>query len=357
MTSAAAERGTRLQRTLRAFHNYNFRLFWFGQLVSQCGTWMQSVAQAWLVLQIAHSPVALGTVTALQFLPITLGSFFASLLVDRLPKRRLLLITQSAALTQATILAVLALSGHIQLWHVYLLALFLGCVNALDAPTRQSFVMDLVGRETLVNAVGLNSAIMNSARLFGPALGGIVIAAWGVSVCFTLNAVSFLAVLVALTLMRPAEFHTQRYPRPPQRERARERVPGNAVFAELAEGVRFVWGDPELAGLIIVLAGLGIFGFNYSTMIPLFATDGLQLGPEGFGLLSAGVGVGALAAAVGLAGSGRPSYRAILIAAVTFSLLLSAASLAQWFPLAWLLVAAFSFTASLFTMSSNSTLQ
>jgi MFS family permease len=347
VTSAAAERGTRLQRTLRAFHNYNFRLFWFGQLVSQCGTWMQSVAQAWLVLQIAHSPVALGTVTALQFLPITLGSFFASLLVDRLPKRRLLLITQSAALTQATILAVLALSGHIQLWHVYLLALFLGCVNALDAPTRQSFVMDLVGRETLVNAVGLNSAIMNSARLFGPALGGIVIAAWGVSVCFTLNAVSFLAVLVALTLMRPAEFHTTA---------PRAKPPGR-VFAELAEGVRFVWGDPELAGLIIVLAGLGIFGFNYSTMIPLFATDGLQLGPEGFGLLSAGVGVGALAAAVGLAGSGRPSYRAILIAAVTFSLLLSAASLAQWFPLAWLLVAAFSFTASLFTMSSNSTLQ
>src|SRR5579884_4160877 len=188
MSAAAAEQAPRLRRTLRAFESYNFRLFWFGQLVSQCGTWMQSVAQAWLVLDIARSPVALGTVTALQFLPITCGSFFASVLVDRVPKRRLLLLTQSAALLQATLLAVLTATEQVQLWELYLLALLLGCVNALDAPTGQAFLFELVDREYVVNAVALRSAVMNSARLVGPALGGLAIAAWGVATCFGLNA-------------------------------------------------------------------------------------------------------------------------------------------------------------------------
>src|SRR5579884_658167 len=347
MSAAAAEQAPRLRRTLRAFESYNFRLFWFGQLVSQCGTWMQSVAQAWLVLDIARSPLSLGTLTALQFLPITCGSFFASVLVDRVPKRRLLMFTQSSALAQAAALALLAATGHIQLWHVYLLALLLGCVNALDAPTRQSFVMELVGREALVNAVGLNSAIMNSARLFGPALGGVVIAAWGVAACFAINAVSYLAVLIALALMRLSSPS-------PRREGAGERV---HFFADLSDAVRFVFSHRDLAGLTVMLAGLGVFGFNYSTVIPLFATQGLQLGPEGFGVLSAGVGVGALAAAVTMAGAARPAYRGIVLAGSAFSLLLAAAALAGWFPLALVLVAAFSGAGTLFTMSSNTTLQ
>ena len=342
-----APRGTRLQRTLRAFHNYNFRLFWFGQLISQIGTWMQSVAQAWLVLQIAHSPVALGTVTALQFLPILCGSLFASVLTDRIPKRKLLLVTQSLALTQAAVLALLAGSGHIQLWHLYALALFLGCVTALDAPTRQSFVVELVGRENVVNAVGLNSAIMSSARLFGPALGGVVIAAWGTSVCFTVNAISFLAVLISLVLMRPAEF---------QAVAPRSR-PAGRMASELAEGLRFVFRDAELAGIVIAVAGLGTFGFNYATMIPLLASDALHLGPQGFGLLSAGVGVGALASALGMAGSERPTYRRILLAAVSFGILQLATGFAYWFALAFVLVAAFAACGSLFSMSANSTLQ
>jgi MFS family permease len=338
---------SRLERTLRAFRTYNFRLFWFGQLISQCGTWMQSVAQAWLVLQLDHSPVALGTVTALQFLPITCGSFFASVFVDRLPKRRLLMCTQSAALLQAAALAVLSATGLIQLWHVYLLALMLGCINALDAPTRQSFVMELVGRDTVVNAVGLNSAIQSGSRLIGPAIGGVVIGAWGLTVCFTANAASFLAVLIGLALMRPAELHAQ----------ASASRPVGRIARELAEGLRFVFGDRELAGLVLVLATLGTFGFNYSTVIPLFATDGLGLGPEGFGLLSAGVGVGALAGALSLAGAERPELRRILLAAACFGALLLSASLAPWFALAWLLVAGFACCGTLFSMSSNSTLQ
>ncbi|HLG71045.1 MAG TPA: MFS transporter [Chloroflexota bacterium] len=332
----------------QSFRNYNFRLFWTGQLISQCGTWMQSVAQAWLVLEIAHSPVALGTVTALQFLPITLGSMMASVLVDRIPKRRLLAITQTAALIQASLMAALYASGHIQLWHIYLLALFLGCTNALDAPTRQSFVMELVGRESLVNAVGLNSAIQSGSRLVGPAIGGLVIATLGLTVCFAANAVSFLAVLLCLALMRPADFYAVA-------ERA-PRQPGN-YWRELLAGARFVFRDPELAGLVLVLTTLGVFGFNYATMIPLFATQGLGLGPEGFGLLQAAVGVGALVAAISLAGSERPATWRILAAGACFGILQLSSSQARWFPLAMLLVAGFACCGTFFSMSSNSTLQ
>src|SRR5579862_2442776 len=144
---------SRLRRIVGAFRNYNFRLYFSGQLVSQVGAWMQKIGQAWLVLQITHSPIALGTVAALQFLPILFGSIFASVLVDRVPKHRLLLVTQTLALLQATVLAGLTLAGYIQLWHIYLLALFLGIVNALDSPARLSFIMELVGRDKLVNAV------------------------------------------------------------------------------------------------------------------------------------------------------------------------------------------------------------
>ena len=344
--TADARAPGRLERTLQAFHSYNFRLYWFGLLVSQIGTWMQSVAQAWLVLQLDPSPLGLGTVTALQFLPITFGSFLASVLADRIPKRRLLFATQSAALTQAVVLAVLAASGQIQLWHVYVLALSLGCINAVDAPARQAFLPELVERENLVNAVGLNAAVNNSARLVGPAVGGLAIAAWGVPTCFGLNAVSFLAVLAGLALMRPTELPAG------LRRRARGSMP-----AELAEGLRFVRGDPELAGLVIALAGLGIFGFNYSTVIPLFATGGLGLGPEGFGLLQASVGVGSLAAAVGLAGAGHPRLVRTLVAGAAFGVLEIGASQAGWFPVALVLVAGFAFVGTWFSMSSNSMLQ
>jgi hypothetical protein len=197
-----------------------------------------------------------------------------------------------------------------------------------------------------VNAVGLSSAVNNSARLVGPALGGLVIAAWGVTTCFSLNAVSFLAVLVGLALMRPSELLAA----PVRRVRG-------SMPRELAEGLRFVRGDRELAGLMIPLAGLGIFGFNYSTVIPLFATEGLRLGPEGFGLLSAGVGVGALAAAVGLAGASTPTFGRTLLVGGSFGLVEIAASLAGWFPAALVLVAAFSCCGTWFSTSVNSTLQ
>lgn len=341
-----AEGESRWRRTLRAFEHRNFRLYFFGQLLSQVGTWMQSVAQAWLVLEIAPSPVALGTVTALQFLPITFGSFFASVVADRFPKRTVLLWTQGAALVQALLLTVLAATGRAELWHVYVLALALGCINAVEAPTRQAFVMDLVGREHLVNAVALNGAVHHGSRLVGPAVAGVAIAVWGVAVSFGLNALSFLAVLTALVLMRPSEMAVSQ--RPARR---------GPLLAELLEGLRFVRGERELAALGIALAGLGIFGFNYLTVVPLFATRGLGLSSAGFGVLSASVGVGALLASVVMAGAGRQSYGRAMLAAACFGLLLMASALAQGLPMAMLLVGAFGGSGTWFSQAANSLLQ
>jgi MFS family permease len=339
---------SRLRRTLGAFRNYNFRLYFSGQLISQVGAWMQKIGQAWLVLQITHSPIALGTVAALQFLPILCGSLFASVLVDRVPKHRLLLVTQTLALVQAVVLAGLTVTGYIQLWHIYLLALFLGIVNALDSPARLAFIMELVGRENVVNAVGLNSAMNNGARLFGPALAGVTIAIWGVGNCFVLNAISFLAVVIGLALMRPAEF--QAVP-----ERAEQR---KNVASEMGEGLRYIWGRPELVMVTISMAGLGTFGYNYNTVVPLLAESALHLGPDGFGLLMTAVGLGALIGAIGVASGGRrPSSRRLLVAGAGFALAQVAVSVAPGFASAFALLAVMALCSMLFATSSNSILQ
>src|SRR4029077_16654690 len=177
--------------TFKAFRNRNYRLYYFGQLISLSGTWMQSIAQAYFVLQLTDSKIAVGTVVMLQFLPITMFVLFAGVIADRVPKRRFLFFTQSFAMTQAIILTALVWSGHVQLWHVYVLAFMLGLANAFDQPARQSFVIEMVGREDVSNAVALNSGMFNAARLIGPAIGGFVIAAVGVKGAFLLNAISF----------------------------------------------------------------------------------------------------------------------------------------------------------------------
>src|SRR5581483_2034833 len=198
-------------RVFLALSVHNYRLFYFGQIISLSGTWMQTIAQAWLVLDLTNSPLALGTVTMLQFLPITLLALFGGVLADRLPKRRVLMLTQISTAMQALILATLVLSGAIQLWHIYLLALMLGLTNALDMPTRQSFVVEMVGKEYLTNAVALNSTVFNGARVVGPTLGGLTIAAIGVGGAFLLNGLSFLASISALLLMRDSELrHVER---------------------------------------------------------------------------------------------------------------------------------------------------
>ena len=193
--------------TFRALRNRNYRLYYFGQSISLCGTWMQTVAQAILVLRITDSKVALGTVMMLQFLPITIFVLFAGVIADRLPKRNFILVTQAVAMAQALLLTALVWTGAVELWHVYVLALMLGLANAFEQPTRQAFVVEMVGREDLVNAVALNSSMFNGARLIGPAIGGVLIAAVGLKWAFLLNGLSFIPTIGALLLMNPAMFY------------------------------------------------------------------------------------------------------------------------------------------------------
>jgi predicted MFS family arabinose efflux permease len=232
------------------------------------------------------------------------------------------------------------------LWQIYLLAACLGMVNAFDNPARLAFLMELVGREKVVKAVGLNSAVDNGARLVGPAIAGLVIAGWGVGVCFVLNAASFLAVVVALVCMRRGEF--QALPAVAARRR---------VLAQVGEGLRFVFGVPRLVTVVIVLAGIGCFGYNFNTIVPLLAEEGLHLGADGFGLLMSAVGVGAVVGAV-VVGSMRPaSHRRIITAGLAFGAAEVSLSVTPVFATAFLQLAVMSFCAIIFSASCNSVLQ
>src|SRR5712691_10467070 len=224
-----------LLRTFIALRHRNFRLFWFGQMISLIGTWMQSIGQAWLVLQLTHSAWLLGVVGALQFLPVMLFSLFGGVLADRLPKRKVLLFTQSFAMLQATILWMLVATGHIQIWEVLVLAGLLGLTNSLDMPTRQAFVVEMVGREDLPNAIALNSSVFNMARVVGPGLGGLIIAFLGVAPLFLLNAISFIAVIIGLALIRMNELYALA-----KHSTSRAETSKQSTLQSLREGLAYV---------------------------------------------------------------------------------------------------------------------
>jgi len=285
-------------------------------------------------------------VSALQFLPVLAFALFAGVLVDRFPKRRMLVITQSLSLVQAIVIAVLTISGQIQLWQIYVLALLLGVVSAFDTPSRQSFVMELVRRESVVNAVGLNSAQFNAGRLVGPAVGGLVIARWGVGVCFAVNAVSFFAVIVCLVLLRASEFHGQE--RRPERGR---------LGVELRQGVSFLLHTPDLVAVTIVLLGMGTFGYNVSTIIPLIAQGPLHTGPEGYGLLASSIGIGSLSGALLLASRGRASMGLLMITAAGACIFFGTVAFSTWFALDFLLFVIVGGCLQSFQSSANSMMQ
>ena len=334
-----------LARTFRALRNPNYRLYWSGQLVSLTGTWMQRIAQSWLVLQLTHSPLALGTVTTVQFAPILLFSLFGGVLADRAPKRQLLVCTQAVMGVQALAFALLISSGQIQLFQVYLLAAVLGIANALDNPTRQAFVVELVGQGDLPNAVALNSMVFNSSRIVGPAVGGLLIATVGLAGCFYLNAASYLAVIAGLLLMNPARFFAGR---PSKR--------GN-VARQIGEGLRYALTTPDIALVVLLMGVLGTFGYNFTVILPLIARDVLHTGAAGFGTLTSAMGVGSLAAAFGVAYHGRATRRTLLVGAAGFSLLLAAVGLSRWWPLTIPLLVALGLCSIVFTTTANTRLQ
>jgi MFS family permease len=290
--------GIRRSDGLRALRHRNFRLWWVGQLVSLVGTWMQQVAMAWLVLTLTNDPLLLGLLAAGQFGPVLVFGLVGGVFVDALPKRGVLLATQTIAMTVAFVLGVLALTGVVQVWHVILLAAILGLLTVIDLPTRHAFFIEMVGREDLPNAVALNSAIFNSARIVGPAIAGLTIATLGVPHAFILNGVSFVAVLGCLVAMRSSEL----MPGP------RSDLPKSvgAVAANLSEGLRYLRGTRHLILVVAVLGLTSTAALNFTVVIPPLARDVLAAGPSGYGFLMSAAGIGSLTAALSTAFRVRP---------------------------------------------------
>jgi MFS family permease len=270
---------------LTVFRHRNYRLFFSGQLVSLMGTWMQSVAQAWLVYSLTHSPLLLGLTAFCSQVTVFFLAPFGGMVADRVDRRRLLLLTQSAAMVQAALLAGLTLAGVVQVWEIVVLAFGLGFINAFDVPTRQAMTFDMVGHEDLRPAIALNSMMFNLARVIGPSLAGGLIAIVGEGPCFALNAVSFGAVLVSLVLMRfkPREVREHEHP-----------------LHEIAEGYRYSFGHMQIRVSLMLVAVSSCFGAAYLTLMPAFASDILKGGAADYGVLMAAVGVGAFIGAYGL---------------------------------------------------------
>ena len=256
--ASAQTRG--LLRTFIALRHRNYRLFFFGQMISLIGTWMQTTAQAWLVLELTHSALLLGLVGVLQFLPLMVLSLFGGVLADRVPKRTLLLVAQSVALVQATILWLLVVTGTVRIWHILFLVALLGVTQALDTPTRQAFVGEMVGREDLSNAIALNSSLVNMARVLGPGLGGVLIAWLGVAPLFLLNAISFIAVIIGLIMIDQRGLHAL-----PGRQTDDQKL---STFQSLREGLFYVWHMPTVLLVISVIGVIALFGINFNVMLP-----------------------------------------------------------------------------------------
>ncbi len=271
----------------RSLRHRNFRLFFFGQGTSLIGTWMQNIAQGWLVLELTNSAFWVGVVSGLTSLPILLGSLPAGVFVDRVNKHRLVILTQVLSALQALALAILIWTHAIALWQVAVIAVFLGAVNAVDTPARQAFIVELVGKEDLGNAIALNSSAFNAARVVGPSIAGVLISVVGLAWCYLLNAVSYLAVIWGLLAMRLPPF-----------ERPRHQGSG---WVQFSEGARFVRGDRRVLALVTLMAVRSVFGFPYLVMMPVFARNVLRVGATGLGVMMAATGIGAVVAAFGLA--------------------------------------------------------
>lgn len=313
---------------LGALAHRNFRLFFFGQGVSLIGTWMQSVAQGWLVLTLTNSPFYVGLVSGLGSLGVLAFTLYAGIVADRRDKRRLVILTQSISMMLALVLAVLVWAHVVTVWQVMVLATVLGVVNAFDIPTRQAFIVDLVGKEELMNAIALNSSMFNAARVVGPAIAGALIGAVGLAACFFLNGVSYIAVIAGLLAMRLPRFE----PRPAS----------GSAWMGLREVVAFLRSDRRVETLVVLTATLSVFGFPFLVMMPVFARDVLHVRAAGYGALTAAVGGGAMLGALAIAVNTRRIVhrgRLMIVGGTSFGVLVALFAQSRSFALSLMLLA------------------
>jgi MFS family permease len=342
-TTKDGRAASKLPSALRALRHRNYQLFFGGQLISLTGTWMQSVAQSWLVYRLTGSAVLLGFVGFSGQIPVFLLAPIGGTVADRFNRHRILVTTQTAAMLLASVLATLTLTHRVEVWHVFAIAASLGVVNAFDIPARQAFVVDMVGRDDLINAIALNSSMFNGARIVGPAIAGILVATIGEGWCFFSNAVSYIAVITGLLLMK---ITAQR----------RVPLPGSAL-SSIVEGFKFVGRTGPVRALLLLLGLVSLMGMPYAVLMPIFADQILHGGPRGLGLLMGASGVGALAGALSLAaregtrGLGR--WVAFSSAGFGVSIILFSQSRSFWLSAALLLPVGFSM---MIQMASSNTL-
>ncbi len=330
--------------TFGAVHSSrNFRIYLIGQSISLCGTWMQTVAQAWLVLKITGSGTALGFVVALQFLPVLLFGAFGGVIADRMPKRRLLLCTQVSFGVLALLLGILTATDVVTLWMVYTVAFCFGCVTALDNPARQTFVLEMVGREHLPNAVTLNTVNINMARVIGPALAGLIIAVIGIAPCFFLNAASYIAVIIALLMMNKSELSAL-----PAQARAK---------GQLRDGFRYVWSTPRLRIPLIMMAVVGTLAYEFQVILPLVAKYTFGGDAATYGIMTGAMGVGAVIGGLFTASRQRTGDGPLVKATLVFGALIIAAAAMPSLPLMIVLLVGVGAGSVTFLARANSTMQ
>ncbi|MFA6939433.1 MAG: MFS transporter [Clostridiaceae bacterium] len=302
-----------ISKSFPALTHKNFRYFFIGSCISLIGTWIQNTSQSWLVLTLTNSPVKLGIVTALQFTPLLLFSLFAGAAIDRVSKKKLLIITQSTMMLLALVLAVLVFTGKIKYWHILILAALLGFVNTVDMPTRQSFVIEMVGKDDLLNGIALNSSMFNGARLIGPGIAGLLIYYLGFPLCFFLNAVSFIPLIFGIMRMKINE----------TRILADKEMSFKSILYDIKDGIIYISRKDEIYRTVILIAIVGTFAMNYSVLIPLLAKMVLHSGSQGYGYLMSAMGAGSLISALIIAAKSKKPERSVLyISAFVISLLL-----------------------------------
>ena len=330
---------------LRALRNRDFALYWSGLLISATGSWMQIVAQGWLVFGLTHSKLYLGIVSAAGTLPLLFLTLPGGVIADRFNKRRIVIVTQTLAVVQALAMGILVYSGLIKPWHIVGLALFSGVVNSLDVPARQAMTFEIVGREDLMNAVALNSSAFNGARVIGPAIAGEIIALAGPAACFILNAVSYLGVIVSLLIIRPTPL------KPSDRDAP--------MLSQIREGLGYARRNIAIRDILILTAMASIFALQYSSLMPALAKDVLGVGPRGLGRLMAATGLGAVAAALSVAAMGHHFKTGAIVStgSILASVGIIALSTTRSYPLSLVSLVVIGFGMMMFLAVSNSMVQ
>lgn len=329
-----------------ALKHKNFRYYWIGMCVSLVGTWMQNIAQPWLAYTLTKSPFLLSLIGTLQFTPMLLFSLFAGVIIDKFPKKHILIFTQSASLVITLMLALLVWTDKIQYWHILIMATLLGIINTLDMPARHSFVIELVGKEDLMNAIALNSSVFNLARIIGPALAGVVMGYASIAICFFANAISFAAVVISLCFIKPLSIQ--------KREKTDARI-----WTDIKDGLNYIKNNNILVNIIIVVAVVGTFAMNFSVLVPVFTTEILKQNETGFGFLMSFMGIGSFLGAMYIATMSKtgPKKFILYIVPLILGALLIVTGLTNNYLLTGLCLAVTGFFFVSFSSSANTTMQ